>query len=149
MPTLAEIVGKMQTVTVKVRGREIVLTAMSAFDLATMRRMFPRPIAPQLPDPSKGTGAALVAGTWDPKYNRDLEEWRHKVTAVEVAMAMGLTTSSGKSFGGDDANAKAWADEAVAEITKAFTTIEINMMAQEIDGASQVTRLEDESRKNS
>lgn len=105
--------------TVKVRGNELVVRALSDAELGRCARAFVRPRAPMIRDSTRGSLAEPVADVQDQSYRDGASEWNADTTAAQAVLAAGLT-HGGKS-GGDDA----WLREAVKSLRAVLSRDEI------------------------
>jgi hypothetical protein len=89
MSSLAEIGGELSAGVEIVRGAEVALRALSDRETQAVRRAFPRPQAPLVKDPARGSAAPMVRDEKDPAHLDALEEWNWRIGCAEVAVACG------------------------------------------------------------
>lgn len=74
--------------TVVLRGRPVELRLTSALTQARLESAMPRPRAPMIQDPNRGSLAPRISDENDPEYVAAMEERDWKMQIAEVAIAM-------------------------------------------------------------
>lgn len=124
-------------VTIPSSGVETSMQAITFKDERICEEAFEPPTVPTRKDLSRGSIAAPdVPDENDPKYLKELYEYRTSVRIVKVARAMGLTPAkeqadSKVAFASDKMDE--WAAAIVEEMTTAFTSDDLAHLGREFD----------------
>lgn len=151
MPTIAQIAGALESGSVRLRGRDVCVSAVSAAQSAALRRALPRPTPPPGPNPLRGSASGeVVLCEHDPDYQRRLSEWLAEIVTIEAAVSLGLTVDAlalADVASGPTDKLQAWARAALAEVRSALTEFEIRAVAREAARVGGEAAVED-ARKN-
>lgn len=111
MPTIADIAVALASTSVRIRGREVVVRALTAAEAAILRKCLDRPTPPGVE-----SNGAIVPNETDPVYLAALGEYRARLAGLEAAASIDLSCD-GKVFRGDDLTAsRAWAAPALKDV---------------------------------
>lgn len=140
MPTIAELFTEVGTKQIKIRGVDATLRIVPAASVRLLKEAFPRPLAPSVPDPNRGTGSgAFVRDNADETYTRKMEEWTAKMQAAEVALALNMDPGGPHGLGLAIKSAdamKAWVEAAVPQLAAVATPIELARLGDIVDSMS-------------
>lgn len=76
--------------TVKVRGHDLPIVALSDKLLAKVAEAFTQPRAPMVKDPTKGSMAAPIADVQDDKYRKAVRAWNVETRAAQAVLGLDL-----------------------------------------------------------
>ena len=127
MQSMAEFVSSIETEPISVRGRQMMVRALSARETSRLSRLFPRPMAPLGPDPTKGSLAPPVPNENDPAHRSAFEEWFWQRKLMEVLLCADFVRLP---VPGEDAGDRAMLARAVAELENTFTQVELQRIWQ-------------------
>lgn len=122
MTGLLALIDRLGKGTVRIRGEDVAIRALTDLESGALDRIWPRPLPPvNLRPMGAGSLAPLVENENDPEYKRAFTAWSRQRCSLEVAIA----TDSAKVMG-DDAATKAAVGDAAATISAGFTEAEIH-----------------------
>lgn len=151
MPGIGELIGQIQTREVLFRGQPLRLHAVTARTVGLLKQVYPRPVPPAVPDPSMGTGSGrFVSNEFDAGFVRELARWRETMRTAEIALAIDLEPQGCKRSGhAIDAaeDMRQWAYQAVDELGKVVTSIEMLFLGDAVDAMSG-GKLEEAAKKD-
>lgn len=102
--------------TVNIRGKDVAIRALTAFEMDLLQDVQLRPGAPYIvrPGTHPETGPMMV-NEQDPKYLRSMEKWLRRLRTLEFAAASGYQ-AGGAAFSASmgDAALRAWASGVLA-----------------------------------
>lgn len=134
MTTIQDIVQGAGSKAVTIRGKSLTVRALTAAETMRSRRLWARPQPPYAPDPRKSAADPWVPHELDPKYQRELEEWRVRCSVVQLALSLDWQTADGLTcHATDDNEARKWGLAAFEEIARTFTEAELDAINRGID----------------
>jgi hypothetical protein len=89
--TLKELFASLDTVTVTLGGMDFAARRVTGIEMDLITRIFPRPEAPLIADPDKGSRAPMVPDLADAKYKASEEGWFADYVMSVVAVGLGHT----------------------------------------------------------
>lgn len=150
MPSIAQLIGELQTKAIRLRGREVIVRAMPAGRIDLLKQAFPKPVPPLKFNPLKGKNADPEVAEWDAEYIRsDAAHWE-KISAMMAAMAIDLDGPDGSSVSAiaDEKGMKAWGEYAYTQLMNYLTPAEIKKIA-DTQRELVLGKMEEEAAKNS
>lgn len=133
---------------VVIRGKSYTVGVLSDWEEQAIRRCFAVPVAPMAPEAGKGSLAPWAPNERDPAFVEAVREWNGNVSAVEAAVALGLTINGSTFDACADADRKVWAASAAAGLRKSYTVGEIGAVLREVRRLSNPVKLEESAVKN-
>lgn len=117
---------------VTLRGAAVRPRPLTLADTAALRRAYPAPPVPMIPDPSKGSlTREKVPNPHDDAYRRAKAEHLEQLYLAEAVLALDLTLADGRTWRtcADDAARRAYLDAAAAALAALATDAEIAAVA--------------------
>lgn len=128
---LTDLTGSVSTNRINLRGKEVVVRALSVAESDAIRKAFPRPIAPVQPPRHKGSKAEAEPDEYDPDHQKRVTDWLIKCYRIEAAAGVGWVTASGLTFGTQGVVEIAkWAEAAIEEMASVLTDVEMGMIRE-------------------
>ena len=129
---LSDLIGietSANTTTATLRGKPVTLRLTSALTQARLEESVPRPRAPMVPDPNRGTLAPKVPDMTDPGYQQASETWAARLQVAEVAVALDLEVD-GRTWDSlaDGDERRDWATKAIDQLGSSLTRAEIGLL---------------------
>lgn len=136
---LKEFARTFDTTGVKFRGKDLILTRLSAALTMAVSEAFPTPRAPLFKNPLKGSLADPEPDYEDPKYKTELRSVFKKREAATIALAVGLeVTGVGKAPPAGESGFKVWCEKAAAEIMADLDDAEMIALSGQAHGGASV-----------
>lgn len=120
MASLRELAESLGRGEINLRGKPVGIRALKGSESATLSRLYPRPIAPLMADPARGTLAPKILNELDPAHMAAVDQWNRQRWALEACL---VTDSVG--FAANDEATKKALDESAAWIADHYTEAEI------------------------
>lgn len=132
MISLSDFKPEPESITVKLRGKEVVLTELTAIQTTLVRKAFKRPVPPLAQDPNRKASEAhlLLPNEQDPKFQTEVSDWLAKVVMADIAIAMGYQTKDGSSAPRDESGIATWAEKSVGELQVFLSDREVDKLAK-------------------
>lgn len=157
---LNELASSIETVSVVIRGRTVVVRPLPAKFSRRLYEAFPEPAPPLRPDPSRGSLAPPIPDESDPEHQRRARAYYQRVAMASIVAAARLDVArsgdncaaqdgvweSPYALGDDDL--RRWMIDAEEGLTSAMTMREINALNDALarvsggSGAMEVRALE-------
>ncbi|HMN41833.1 MAG TPA: hypothetical protein PKE29_13390 [Phycisphaerales bacterium] len=129
--SLIELARSVGTATVDVGGRQVIVSAVGGWEQNLIEAAMPRPEAPQILDPSKGSlSTDTIPNESDPGFLDDLERWFYRFRVLIVAAATDHTPENGRAWSevrgtklvsGSRADVLAWCQAAMVDLADLST----------------------------
>jgi hypothetical protein len=131
---------------VRIRGLDITVRPPAQATLDVVYALFPRPIPPLGPDPSRGSLAPHIPQETAPEHVAAVRAWNQLTDRIEIALALDVEVDGLGRFADCRESSKQWCEKAAAEVSATFTREELVELAREIVRVSNT--IEKDARKN-